>query len=178
MVPRNAHGATSGAARSSGPSRGLVRLSIVEALCWAAGKSKVGLALAECASCLHVTVYPDRGWDMPFILSWMGSTAESNPAEDSLPAFLPNQDTPPAHTRPPSLGRCCLHSLRAVAEQGRGDSFHRWHYHFLMFHKKGKANFYLRVIAWSRGDHVPWDPLCSDGPLPLASGGRAGSGLE
>lgn len=34
VVPRNAHRATSGVARPGGPSKGLIRLRILEALCW------------------------------------------------------------------------------------------------------------------------------------------------
>lgn len=85
---------------------------------------------------------------------------------ESLPALLPNLDTTPAHTHPPALTRCCLHDLGGATQQGRGDSLHRWHDHFLMFYKKGKADFYLRVLVWSSRDHVPWERLCSDGPSP------------
>lgn len=46
-----------------------------------------------------------------------------------------------------------------------------------MFYKKGKANFYLRVLGWSRRDRVPQDRLRSLEPSP-GGGGRAGSGLE
>lgn len=38
-----------------------------------------------------------------------------------------------------------------------------------MIHKKGKANFYLRVLLWSRRDHVPWDGALSNRPFPLRS---------
>lgn len=48
----------------------------------------------------------------------------------------------------------------------------------LIFYKKGKANFYLRVLVWTRRDCVSWDKLLSDGPLPSGVGGRARSVLK
>lgn len=48
-----------------------------------------------------------------------------------------------------------------------------------MFLKKGKANFYLRILVWSKGDHIPWDRQCFDGPPPLGElARRVRSGLE
>ena len=46
-----------------------------------------------------------------------------------------------------------------------------------MFYKKGKASFYLRVLGWSRRDHVLQDRLHLMKPSP-GGGSRAGSGLE
>lgn len=146
---------------------------------WGCRKIEGGAGPGRMHSRLHVTVYPGhRGWETPFVLSWMGSAPESNPPGDSLPALLPTGDTPPAHTPPTCPGPALYAQARSCGRARKRDSLRWWHYHFLMFHKKGKANFYLRVIVWSRRDHGPWDRLCSDGPLPLVSGGRAGSGLE
>ena len=51
----------------------------------------------------------------------------------------------------------------------------------LMFLKKEKANFYLRILVWSKRDRIPWDRRCFDGHLPLgglARRVRSGLGLE
>lgn len=111
---------------------------------------------------------------MPFILSWTGSTAQNNPIKGRISQpFSQSYPVP----QPPSPGSHpgwgCLHSLGGAAERGREDSLHRWYCHFLMICKKGKANFYLRVLVWSRQDHVPWHRLHSDGPLPSGSGGQS-----
>ena len=50
-----------------------------------------------------------------------------------------------------------------------------------MFLKKEKANFYLRILVWSKRDRIPWDRRCFDGHLPLgglARRVRSGLGLE
>lgn len=141
-------------------------------------KSKVGLAPAECISCLDLrnlprtqrlgnTLPPGQGQLQKAILP----KAVSQPFSQSGTRLLPTPS-------PPVLARCCLHDLGGETQQEGGDSLHGWYYHFLMFYKKGKANFYLRGLMWSRRDHVPWDRLHSDGPLPLESRGRAGSGLK
>lgn len=115
-------------------------------------KTKVGLAPAERSSCLDLSSPAGTqrlGNALPPVLDGVSYTKQPCQRQ-SLPAFLPILPIP----SPPALAHTLAGATRAVQveQQGKEEEILSTGgiFIFLMICKKGQANFYLRVLVWSR----------------------------